>query len=276
MHFRRTIGLAVLSSIGLMSSPALAQVSAPAQPEAQEEQKDLPKASDVFDRHIEAIGGIDAIKSIDSRRLSGRIKVYVAGEEEPRLTGILRLAAQAPDKIIQEIIFPGRSTQKRVFDGKAGWLIEDESEPRALVGEELERFVVSSRFYAEADYETHFKSIETVDVQETPQGRVIMVRVDHHSGRAEAYLFSEESGLLVAVAGQRQTPQGQALQFQRTYEEYTEYDGVKTSKLIKELAGGQIIELEFSSVENNISDFPAIERPGNILDADISAFQKSE
>ncbi|RNC81930.1 MAG: hypothetical protein ED559_09140 [Phycisphaera sp.] len=277
MHVRRTIGLAVLSSIGLVGLPALAQDAAPAQPEAQEEKKDLPKASDVFDRHIEALGGLDAIKAIDSRRLSGRIKIFAPGNETPSVTGILRLAAKAPDKIVQEIIIPGQSTQKRVFDGKAGWLVVDDGEPTPLTGEDLERFTVSSRFYAEADYETHFKSIETVDVQDTPQqGRVVMVRVDHHSGRAEAYLFSEDTGLLVAVVGQRQTPQGQAIQFQRTYENYTEFNGMKFSMLIRELAGGQIIELEFSDVENNVADFPEIERPANILDADISGFQKSE
>lgn len=281
MHVRRTIGLAVLSTIGLVGLPALAQDAAPSQPEAQtdaqEEKKDLPKASEVFDRHIEALGGIDAIKAIDSRRLSGRIRIFVPGNDDPAMSGILRLAAKAPDKIVQEIIIPGQSTQKRVFDGKAGWLIIDDGEPAALTGEDLERFTVSSRFYAEVDYETHFKSIETVDVQETPeQGKLVMVRVEHHSGRAEAYLFSEDTGLLVAVIGQRQTPQGQALQFQRTYENYTEFDGMKFSTVIRELAGGQIIELEFSDIENNVADFPEIERPANILDADLSGFQKSE
>lgn len=276
MHFRRTIGLVVLSSIGLVGLPALAQEEEPLQPEAQQEEKDLPIASDVFDKHIEAIGGLDAIKAISSRRLSGRVKVFVAGEEKPRQTLVLRIQAQAPDKIIQELINPGQGTQKRVFDGKAGWFIRDMSEPVPMTGEELERFTVSSRFYAEADYENHFKSIKTVDRQDTDKGPVVMVRVEHYSGRVEAYLFSEETGLLVAIIGQRQTPDGQSMQFQRTYENYTEFDGVKTAMLIKELAGGQIVELEFSKVENNIDDFPEIERPANILDADISGFQKSE
>jgi len=273
MQYWRTIGRVVLTSVALGGLPAAAQDEAPEQPETQEAAQELPSAESLFDRHIEAIGGKEAVFAIKSRKLTGRVKIYAGSAEKPQVTGILRLHAEAPNKIIQEIVIVGSSSQKRVFDGTAGWLIMNQDAPVAMMGEELERFAVASRFYAEADYENHFKSIETDDKQVSEVGSVYMVRVEHFSGRVEAYLFSEETGFLVGIVGQRAGADGQPVQFQRTYEEYTEFDGVKTTLLIREATGSQIIELVFSSVENNVP-MPEIERPANIQDADISGFQK--
>jgi hypothetical protein len=276
MHHWRIIGRAFIAAFVLCGLPAAAQESAD-QPEtieqAQEPAQDLPAAESLFDRHIEAIGGKEAVFAIQSRKLTGRVKIYGPGSEKPQVTGILRIHAEAPDKIVQEIVIVGTMTQKRIFDGKAGWLLNNEDAPVAMTGEELERFTVASRFYAEADYENHFKSISTVDKQENELGSVYMVRVEHFSGRIEAYLFSEESGLLVGIVGQRANANGEPEQFQRLYENYTEYDGVKTTQLIRESTPRQLIELEFSNVENDV-DLPEIERPDGISDADISGYQK--
>ncbi len=283
MQHWRTIGRAFLALIVFAGMPAAAQDEAATQPEtttestteaAQEPAKDLPSAESIFERHIEAIGGKEAVFAIKSRKLTGRVKVFPPGAEEPQVTGILRIHAEAPDKIVQEIIVVGSMTQKRIFDGKAGWLLNNEDPAVPMTGEELERFTVASRFYAEVDYENHFKSIETVDKQENELGTVYMVRVEHFSGRVEAYFFNEETGFLVAIVGQRDNGQGQPEQFQRLYEDYKEFDGVKTTMLIREATPRQRIELEFSNVENDV-DLPEIERPDNIPDADISNFQKN-
>lgn len=280
MPLHRLVGLALAGSFSFTSMAMAQGVAAdpvPATEQPAEEtapaQENLPEASEIFDRHIEAVGGIDTIKSFDSRLLKGRLKVFLAGEEDPRVTGILRLTAVAPDTILQEIIIPGQSTQTRTFDGKAGWLVENGNTAEPITDEELERFTVSSRFLAEADYENHFKSIKTVEQQEQGDDTLTMVEVEHWSGRKEGFVFSEDSGLLVAIIGQRTNSSGVPQRFQRSYENYKEFDGMKIATLVRELSGNQIIEIEFTEIEHNVEP-PSIERPEHIEDADISGFQK--
>ena len=252
-----------------------ADPAASPQPAEQPPAADLPSAESLFERHIEAIGGKDTIFAITSRRASGTVKVYTSGQEQPVQSGILRLNSKDNGTYTQEIIFPGQSTSIRYYDGKAGWVVSDTGAASLMNPEELERITVAARIRGEADYQNHFRSYRTIDKQPLPDGdNVFIVEVTHFSGRTEALLFSENSGLLLGIIGVRKTSPDQQQQFRRSYEEYTDFgDGIKVPKIVREAMGNFLFEMSFNAVETNV-DIPDPVRPEGIPDADLSAFQK--
>lgn len=269
--------LAALFAAGTLAqdaSPPQPETAPAAQPETEAPAADLPSAESLFDRHIEAIGGKEKIFAITSRSFTGTLKVFVPGQEAPQQSGILRVQAKAPDLLIQEIIFPGISTTRKYFDGKAGWTVNQDQPAAAMPPVELERFVVGARFYTEADYENHYKSYKTVDRQAVEGDNVYIVQVEYPSGRTEAIFFSEKTGLIVGAAGVRSTGPDQQVEFRRSYENYTDFgSGVLSAKLIREIVGNQMFEIAFSSIETN-TEFPEIVRPAGIEDADLTRFRK--
>lgn len=269
-----TIGRVMTLCLALTGGAAFAQDEAPAAPApAAEPSAEFPSAASLFDKHTEAIGGKDKVFGETTRMLSGTLKIFVSGEEAPRQTGIMRLTAKAPNSLIQEIVFPGQSTEQRKFDGKAGWVTKEDGTATPMGPEELERITVAANFYAESDYENQFKSIETVEQQEIEGDTINVVKVVHFSGRTEAFLFSEKSGLLVGVIGTRMVGE-QMGQFRRSYEDYKDFgSGILTPTVVREVVGNLMFEMTFNKVETGI-DFPELKRPENIPDADLSGFRK--
>lgn len=267
-----TIGRALALCLAISGGVAAGQDEAPATPTQADAKAELPSAESLFQKHIEAIGGKEKIFEIKSRRMTGSLKLFLAGEDTPRQTMILRIMGKAPDLFMQEVVVPGQATTVQVFDGKAAWVVDQNGEASALEGEALDRMMMNSQFYAEADYEKRFKSMETVEQQEVEGDTIAIVKVEYHSGRSEAYLFNETSGLLVGVIGARSI-QGQTVQFRRSYEDYKDFgSGVMNPSVVREVIGNQMYELTFSKVETGV-DFPEVKRPEGIEDADLSAYQ---
>lgn len=268
-----TIGQALLLGVAMTGQAAMAQDDAPAEPAAADQEQELPSAESLFERHIEAIGGKEKVFEIKTRSFAATLKFYQGGNEDPVQTGILRVYAEAPDHLIQEIIFPGVSTTKKYFDGEAGWTIEQGKAPVAMETEELERFAVGARFYTEADYANHYKSYKTINQQDANGKQIYLVQVEHFSGRQEVLAFDDETGLIIGVAGVRNI-QGQQVEYRRSYEDYTDFGaGVLYAKNIREAMGNTMFEIVMNSIETGI-DFPELERPEGIEDADLSGFRK--
>ncbi|HED53963.1 MAG TPA: hypothetical protein ENJ00_07150 [Phycisphaerales bacterium] len=268
-------GLACVLLIAGAGVPASGQDSAPAEPAtAAPTQAELPSAASLFDRHIEAIGGQDAIHAVTSRKMTGRLKVFVEGKEGPVQTAVIRMIAEAPSKLIQEMVVPGQSSTKIYFDGKAGWAVNIETgEATPIEGEQLDQFATTARFYNEADYTESFKSIKTIEKRDLPTGTVYVVQVDYFSGRQAFFLFSEDNGFLVGVLGTRELNPGQRVEFRRFYEEYTDVEGVKYPTRVRESFANLTYEISFTKIEPG-APFPEITRPEGIPDADLSRIYK--
>ena len=268
-----TIGRALMLGVAMTGPAAMGQDDAPAQPAQATEQAELPSAESLFERHIEAIGGKDKVFAIKTRRFTSTLKIYQGSDEKPVRTGILRVTAKAPDSLIQEIIYPGVSTTTKYFDGKAVWTVEQGQPAAVLSPDELERFAVGARFYADADYKNQYKTYTTVNSQDVNGDTIYIVEVEYFSGRKGAVVFSKSSGLIVGAAGVRDL-NGQPIEFRRSYEDYTDFgSGVLTAKTIREVVGGAMIEIISNTIETGI-EFPAIERPEGIEDVDLSKFRK--
>ena len=147
LMFRNRRGLAALLLLALATLPlaadatqaaaqaAPAQAGQPAQPDAS-----LPPAREVIDRHLEAIGGREAVLAHSSSHAIGTIEVPAAG-----LKGTLEVFAAKPDKSLMRATLTGVGEIQEGYNGTVGWSISAMTGPTLLQGKQLEQRNSSSR-----------------------------------------------------------------------------------------------------------------------------------
>ena len=129
--FRR--GLALLFVCSLSVAPALAQAQAPAPPASQQKpaEADLPPAKSIIDRHIEAVGGRDAIKAHNSVAVKGSMAMPASG-----MTGTMEIFAARPNKRLTKMTLAGIGEISEGFDGTVAWSVSPMTGPMLATGDE--------------------------------------------------------------------------------------------------------------------------------------------
>ncbi|MEO1585063.1 MAG: hypothetical protein AAFR96_10910 [Planctomycetota bacterium] len=263
----------------VLVSPALGQAegAAPAAPASEPiPAESLPSAEELFEAYVEAIGGDAVIRATQTRRFVGRVSVYARGQEAPIQQGRIEIWGSAPWTAVQDTIFPGQGSLRTIVDGGKVWQLDESDTVREITGPTAARQLVSARFYQLAEWRDMFSSIEVVDGVARGDQRAARVAATHVDGRNELYIFDLDSGLLLAVTGERPSPTGGEglVPFQRSYEDYTEAeDGVLYPNRVVEAAGPVAFEILVSEIETGV-DVPEFDVPDFSVapaDAEIDA-----
>ncbi|TVQ63613.1 MAG: hypothetical protein EA378_01640 [Phycisphaerales bacterium] len=155
----------------------------------------LPSPQDLFERHIEAIGGRDKVFAPTTRRLTGRFEMVPSQPGGQTFRARLQMVQEAPDKLRFELNVPGQPSIVTVFDGEIGWASSSEGRYEIVLGPQLIDLALSAQFYGEADYEKRyaaFGDVERVMVNDEPAYRVAY---QTRFGKPGAVIFDAESGL---------------------------------------------------------------------------------
>jgi hypothetical protein len=218
-----------------------------------------------LERYIEALGGREVVFGFTSRRIAARLNVYLAGQADPVQSGKLETWSKAPDIYIQDLLFPARGTTRICYDGQVGWQIDENDNAEAVTGTQLERLRDSSQFYQIADYDKLFSRYEVVRGLVAQNGqRVVQLAAQYHSGRQEVFTFDLDSGLLLAINGQREVEGVETLvDFQRALLDYKPFGAMQFPTRIIERYSNVATELLISSVEAGVEP-PALQRPAGI------------
>ena len=107
---------------------------------AAQAQDALPAADEIIDRHVEAIGGRDAVLSKEGSRAAGQFSMPAAG-----IQGTIEvLSASSPTRVISRVEIPGLGTIVNGYTGEVGWSVDPNLGPRLLEGMELAAMVEGS------------------------------------------------------------------------------------------------------------------------------------
>ena len=122
------------------------QAPAPARPDASAKEKpttqsNLPSARSIVDRHVEAIGGREAVLGHSSSHATGSMTVTGSG-----ITGVLDIYGAKPDKSLIKINLGGIGDVLEGFDGVNGWSLSPMTGPMLTQGKELEEKKFRRRF----------------------------------------------------------------------------------------------------------------------------------
>jgi hypothetical protein len=215
-------------------------------------------AREIIDRHVEAIGGKEAVLARTSAHVTGTVSMPSSG-----VTGTLEVYAAKPDKIFTRTTLPGIGEIQEGYDGKVAWSISPLTGASVLDGKQYEQRKFESDFYSELRPNERYKSITTVE-KTTFDGRpCYKLRFVKPSGDEEFEFYDVESGLKAGGTSVSETPMG-AVNSSMTVTDYKKFGDLLEPTTIKvEIMGGmqQIIQttqtIEFNNVNPSVFELPA-------------------
>jgi hypothetical protein len=178
-------------------------------------------ADEIINKHLQARGGKDKIKAVQSERMTG--KMVAQGMEAPVVMELAR-----PNKLRMEFTIQGM-TGIQAYDGKAGWSVMPfmgKTDPEAMSADEIKQTEDQADLDGPlVDYKEKGNQVELVgkeDVEGTPayklkvtkkDGDVVNIYID-----AEQYMQIKESGKV--------TIRGQEIESETTFGDFKPVDGV--------------------------------------------------
>jgi hypothetical protein len=216
----------------------------------------LPSARSIINRHIEAMGGRNAILAHTSSHASGTVTIAGAG-----ISGPLEVYSAKPDRSLVKISLGGIGDIIEAFDGTHGWSLQPMTGPRVAEGKELQERKFDSDFYGDLHQEGRYVSMTTVE-KTTFEGRpcykVSLVRKD---GGEDVEFYDAETGLKAGATGTRETPMG-PMTVTQVLSDYKKFGSLLVPTLLKQTAMGadqitKITAIEFDNVPPSTFDPPA-------------------
>ena len=214
-------------------------------PEATAEEP-LPSVDQILEKNVDAVGGKAALEKITTREVKGVFEIPAMGA-----SGTFTAWAKAPNKAATTIDVPGFGVIQNAFDGTSAWEDNPMTGMRDLAGPELAARKRDSTFQRELKLKELYDKIEVKGRQKIGDKDVYVLEATPAEGKVEKLYFDVQSGLLVRLDAERESPQGSAT-VETSFENYKEVDGIKVPFALKQVMPQFTIELKFDEVKHNV------------------------
>lgn len=165
---------------------------------------ELPDARTLIDRHIEAIGGRDAVASQRDSLMRGQFSMPAVG-----MSGDLTIATRASGEYLMHIELPGIGAIRTGFSPEAAWSLDPFTGPRLLEGEERDAMIERLEPGAVLRDPEFVLTATTTEKTEMGGQACFRVELQWRSGRTTADCYAVDSGLLVALQSREVSPMGE-------------------------------------------------------------------
>lgn len=210
---------------------------------AAQDAPDLPEARVLVERHLDAMGGRDAVLARLDGSMTGRFEIPTAG-----LSGTLTSAFRSPDHRVIRIEVPGVGEILSGYDGQVLWAMDPFTGPRILEGSERERDLEQSSRGALVRDPEAVGSMETMALVELDGRPCYQVRIGWPSGAESMDCYDVESGLLLGSETTNESPMGE-MEVVSLYQDYREVGGVIMATRTVQRVMGQEQVLIFESYD---------------------------
>lgn len=165
--------------------------------------KKLPKARDVLDRYLEAIGGRDAITSFTSSHTSGTFSV-----PSQNLSGNFDIYTADPDYGLMKVQISGIGQMTMGTGDGIAWSKDPMTGPMLLEGEQADQFADQADQRRALYLSENYKSMKVVDRVEFNGADCYKVELVRKSGLTSFEYFDAETGLMAGTESEQTTPMG--------------------------------------------------------------------
>lgn len=258
MHIRSAIVISLLTcALGAPMAMDSAKASGvqPAQPASE-----LPKAEELFEAYIAAIGGRENLEKQRNRVLHGVYRVTATGD-----TQILTLYCDAQNRFRAELEAPGLGTTIRATNGEVAWGTNISGTPFRLGEQETLELKDSAFFVGEAAYKDRYETATTVGTAVFDDQTVYQVDFVTKTGLSGSVYFDAESKLLV---GRQLKPlSGEGSGTLVLVKGYKDFDGVKLPTIQQQRFQNvqtPAVEIEFRWVDVNVDTLPTFDPPAQL------------
>jgi hypothetical protein len=205
----------------------------------------LPSVSQILDRYIEALGGVQALTKITSRIAKGS-RIGADGILVPE-----EVYQKAPDKILtvtsyKDVVFSNG------FNGKMGWGHSTKDGPLPLPDQAVARLRTDGVFYKELKTAELYSKLTLLGKVTIDNSEAYLIQATPVDGLPEKLFFDVRTGLLLRRYTETETILGK-LPLQTDYEDYREIDGVKQPFLIHWSLPGRIWGRKIDEIKQNVT-----------------------
>jgi len=202
----------------------------------------------IIDNHYEALGGLDKVKSVASRRMVGTMTMEPAGE------AAFTLFSKRPSKARMEITAQGQ-TGIQAFDGETGWMFmpfmgqaAPEVMPPGMANSMREEADFDGPL---VDYQEKGHSLTLIGFGDVEGTVTYELELTHRNGEVTTYHLNAESFLPMLTESNR-TVQGTQLHVQTILSDYREVNGMMIPHSIQVIQdmGSQTLTIEL--IEHNV------------------------
>jgi len=165
--------------------------------------QDLPGAPSLIARHVAAIGGAEALRAIATMRATGVTELPAQG-----MRGTFEMLAGRPAKSVLRLEMGGIGKVETGFNGTVGWMLDPMVGPSVVSGRQLDEMRNESHFDAVLHPADLIKSMATTARVEFDGRSAFKVHVVFHSGQQRDEYFDVDTGRMLGVEGESQTPLG--------------------------------------------------------------------
>ncbi len=237
-------------ALGMALATALAPAAFAADP--------LPEARSLIDRHIEAVGGADAMRAASKATVKGRFEMPGAG-----VSGPITVASSGHDQVATRVELAGIGEIRSGINGEVVWSMDPFTGPRLLEGKERAAQIEATHPDAATRADSFVASARTTGLVELGGQSCYRVELVWRSGRESADCYSPDSGLLVATESVQVSPMGE-LQVTTTMGDYKEMAGMQVATRSEQQVMGQAQVITVESIELGEPDPSLFEMPAPI------------
>ena len=181
-------------------------------------------ADEIVKKALDARGGIEKIKAVQSERISGHVSFGQGAE------GTFVVELKRPLKMHAEITIEGQKII-RVYDGKsAGWMVNPylpSKEVQPLSPEDLKNISDESDFDGPlVDYKAKGNQVELIGKESLDDKPVYRLKLTNRNGDVRSYFFDASTFLLLKWEGVRKNGE-QEIPWESFFSEFREVRGLK-------------------------------------------------
>jgi hypothetical protein len=220
-------------------------------------QDNLPAAEALFEKHIAAIGGLEAMKAERNRLV--RAKFTLPGGSSD---GSLRVIRIAPNKMSQVLEIPGVITQEVWYNGEDAWKRDTNAGTRRLQGDELAETKMQADILGECNFKARYREVKTV-ARETFAGvEAYSVKAVTPEGKERTLYFDAKAGFLIGLKAPSQTTGMESLVTMSDYKKFGET--MHPTKSVMTIGASEIGTITITQVESNLSVPPTVNPPDEV------------
>ncbi len=193
-------------------------------------------ADEIIAKNIEAKGGLDKIKGVQSMRITGKMMVG-PGMEAPMVIETAR-----PHKVRMEFTFQGM-TGIQAYDGKAGWSVMPfmgKKDPEPMSADDLKQAEEQADMDGPlVDYKEKGHTVEYLGKDEIEGTPVYKLKITKKNGDIQTLYLDADSYLEIKAEGKTKV-RGQEIEGETTFGDYKEVGGLVLAHSIQsKMKGGQ-------------------------------------
>lgn len=210
---------------------------------------------EVLNNYYEAVGGVDAWKSVETMKMTGSIMMGGMGVEAPFI-----ITTKRPRNVRLEFTFQGM-TGIQAFDGETAWMLmpfmgktEAEQMPEDMAKEIKDQADLDGVLIG---YKEEGHQLELIGLEETEGTQAYKIKVTKKNGDIEYYFLDSEYFIPIKVEGSREM-QGRVTEFEVLLSDYKDVGGLMIPHSIEQkpkgAPAGQVITVEIVELNTPVDD----------------------